>query len=378
MHLGFISSEYPCEHYPKTGGLGTSIKNLAMALISQKIKVSVFIVGTDENRVFQENGVKIHLIKRKRVPFLTWYITRKHYQNYINSIVEKDKITALEAPDWTGITAFMKFKVPLVIRLNGSDRYFCHLDGRKQKFKNFFFERNALKNADHIISVSAFTADVTKKIFGLSNEMTIIHNSIDIEKFTPMSIENDQNTILYFGTIIRKKGVLELAKAFNVASAKNHQIKLKLIGKNTPDVFTNTSTLELFMKNLNEEAKQRVMHIPEVPYEEVRRQIAEASLIVLPSFAEAFPMTWLEAMSMEKPLITSDIGWAKEMMIHKETGYMVDPKNTGDFAEAILTVFENMNDAKQMGENARKRVENEFSTKKILKDNIAYYERISS
>ena len=48
---------------------------------------------------------------------------------------KKENIDIVEAADWTGITAFMKFNCPLILRLHGSDTYFCHLEKRKLKIK---------------------------------------------------------------------------------------------------------------------------------------------------------------------------------------------------------------------------------------------------
>jgi hypothetical protein len=67
----------------------------------------------------------------------TWYQYRKFLQQYLNRVIAADKIDLIEAPDWTGITAFMKINAPLVVRFHGSDAYFCHLEHRKQKMKNF-------------------------------------------------------------------------------------------------------------------------------------------------------------------------------------------------------------------------------------------------
>jgi hypothetical protein len=51
-----------------------------------------------------------------------------------------------------------------VIRLNGSDTYFCNLDYRMVKWKNKFHEKRALQKADALLSVP-FTADKTNEIF---------------------------------------------------------------------------------------------------------------------------------------------------------------------------------------------------------------------
>jgi hypothetical protein len=51
-----------------------------------------------------------------------------------------------------------------VIRLNGSDTYFCNLDYRMVKWKNKFHEKRALQKADALLSVNKFTADKTNEI----------------------------------------------------------------------------------------------------------------------------------------------------------------------------------------------------------------------
>ena len=125
----------------------------------------------------------------------------------INTSYEDKEIDLVEAPDWTGITSFISSKkCPVVIRLNGSDTYFCHLDQRPVKWVNRFHEKRALKNANGLLSVSQYTAAVTKELFSLERDFTIIPNCIDITKFSSESASKvEANTILYFGTLIRKK-----------------------------------------------------------------------------------------------------------------------------------------------------------------------------
>ncbi|SHG58685.1 glycosyltransferase [Flavobacterium johnsoniae] len=141
MHIAFLTSEFPHAKIHSSAGIGTSIKNLAKTLVKEGIKVTIFVYGQNVQEIIEENGLTIHLIKNKKYRFLGWFFHRKHIQNYCCSIIKKDKIDLLEAPDWTGITAFMNFSIPLVIRFHGSDTYFCHLENRKQKRKNFWFEK---------------------------------------------------------------------------------------------------------------------------------------------------------------------------------------------------------------------------------------------
>ncbi|RMA57988.1 glycosyltransferase family 4 protein [Ulvibacter antarcticus] len=378
MHLAFLTSEYPHPSVNRAAGIGTSIKNLAEGLVEKNIKISLFIYGQDTNLVFEESGITFHLIKHINYPFLGWLRYRKHIASYINKVAKKEKIDAIEAADWTGITAFMKLSIPLVIRLHGTDAYFCHLEGRSQKKKNRWFEATALKNADAIISVSDYTAKMTTEIFGLKSNITTLYNGIDTNKFKPLHLPKEANTILYFGTIVRKKGVLDLAKAFQILKNENPDATLTLIGKDNVDIFEKRSTLELFNELLDEKYRSSVKHLQHMPYEDVVKEIAKAGVVVLPSRAEAFPMSWLEAMAMEKALVTSNIGWAKELMIADKTGLMVSPDDHQGLAEAILKILNDEKLANEFGINARKRIVDHFSSEIIVDKNIEYYKTLTS
>ncbi len=376
MHIAFLTPEYPHPDLNRSGGLGTSIKNLASSLVEAGEHVTVVVYSQAEDKQFEDQGIKIHSIAKRNYTFAGWYLHRKFLQRYINKIILLEGINVLEAPDWTGITALMHFKCPLVIRCNGSDGYFCHLDNRKQKPKNRWFEQQALKNADHILAVSAFTAKLTKAIFGLKNEIQVIPNSIDTELFKPVQIPEVSNRILYYGSVIRKKGVLELAEICNLVFKENTSARLILAGNDVKDVFTGRSTQELFMEVVKSKFHNQIEFKGLLSYKAVQEEIAKASVVVLPSFAEALPMTWIEAMAMEKALVTSNIGWANEVMTDGETGYAVDPKDHQAYSDAILQLLDSETLRKRMGINARKRVSEKFATQVVVKQNLEFYKSL--
>lgn len=376
MKIGFITSEYPHPKVNHAAGIGTSIKNLGVALVRKNVEITVFVYHQNTDEIFMDDGVEIHLIKTKQFKFATWYFYRKHIQNYVNTIVSQKHIQLLEAPDWTGITAFMNFNKPVVIRLHGSDAYFCKLEGRKQKLKNYFFEWYALKKASKIISVSNYTAKITKAVFRIKGDIETIHNSINIDKFKPTSLLENTGQILYFGSIIRKKGVLELAHIFNEVIKNNENATLLFIGKDVKDVFENKSTVQMFKELLTEKARCKFTHIKEVSYKEIKNYIQKAQVVVLPSFAEAFPMTWLETLAMEKALVASNIGWAKELMQDGKTGYLVNPVHHKIFSNKIIELLNNKAKNKCFGKNGRRRVVSKFSAALMLQKNINLYKTV--
>lgn len=379
MHVGYITSEYPHPKVTHAAGIATSIKNLAITLVKKGIDVTVFVYHQNENAVFVDQGVEIHLIKKKNYKLFTWFFYRKHIQNYVNKIVNKKQIDIVETPDWTGITAFMRLKGPLVIRFHGSDAYFCKLDKRKQKFKNFVFEKWALLNADAYIAPTTFAGEETAKIFGLNRKkIKTIHYGLQLDHFENENPEVYQDkTLLYIGTMIRKKGVLELAEIFNKIIEAEPDAKLKLIGGNAPDIKTgSTSTYALMQDLFSEKAKNNVEYLGQIPYSEVKNQIKQAHVCVFPSFAETLGMVTIESMALQKPVVNTSIGWAQELIDDGINGYLVHPSNIEKYGQRILQLFNDKELCLQIGGKAREKVESTFDINTNAEINIAYYKTI--
>lgn len=377
MHIAFLTPEYPHKLLNKSGGLGTSIKNLAVQLHKKGHTVSIIVPYQFKNNVINDEGVTIHAIAKKKYVIASWFFYKKHLQREINKISREFTIDVIEGPDWTGIGTFINFSLPYTVRLNGSDTYFCHIEDRSQKFKNYWLEKQNFKKADAVLSASDFTGVITNQVFKTKKRITTIYNSINVEKFKPLNeIAVEPETILYFGTLIRKKGVLDFAYALNKLQENNTQFKVVFLGKDVLDYKEKKSTKSLIKETLNKEVLKNVSFIQEVPYDQVHKHIAQAGLVCLPSYAEAFPMTWLEAMAMEKALVTSNVGWAKEMMVDGETGYTVHPSEHALMAERIATLLNNPELAKNMGRNARVRVCNLFAAERVVEKNIDFYSKL--
>lgn len=379
MHIGFITSEF---HHKKLnvpiGGIGTFTSNIAKSLLEREHRVSVFIPSQAKSEIINDGNLSIHLVPKKTLKGLTWYVNRVSFNKYVNQRIKLDKIDLIESPEWSGFTALMNFKCPILLRLHGSDTYFCHLEKRPVKFKNRYFERNALKRADRIVGVSKFVAEKTNQLFKLNRQIDTIYNGISITDFSPDHSNIIPKSILFFGTIIRKKGVLALVKMFNELVKVDKEVTLTLLGRDSYDILTQRQTLEICLKMMSKEAKKRFKHISAIPYQEVQKELKKADIIALPSYAEAFPMTWLEAMALEKKLITSNIGWANELMIDGVTGYTVNPDDTKSFVDKTLRLIQDPENSLSMGKEARERIRLLFSQEQIIEKNILYYKNLIS
>ena len=378
MKIAFLTPEYPHQKTGASGGIGTSIKNLATGLIANGVETRVLVYGQNTDGEFKDDNITIQQIKNVKIKGLSWYLTRKKIERIINKLHEENKIDAIEAPDWTGITSYIKpKKCPIVIRLHGSDTYFCHLDNRSVKWSNKFHEKKALQNANGYISVSQFTATLTNKLFHQNYNFAIIPNGIDCANFSIETPNSKTSTILYFGTLIRKKGLLELPLIFNLVVEKNPEAKLLLVGKDSPDIISgNTSTWEMMKPLFTQKAFSNVIYIGAVPYNEMKKQIQEATICVFPTFAEALPVSWLEAMAMRKGIVASNIGWAKEIIDDGIDGYLVDPKNHIDYAQKINNLLNDFETLNTFSKNAVKKINTNFDINIIAKKTFSYYNNL--
>lgn len=380
MKIAFLTPEYPHPKTGSSGGIGTSIKNLAIGLLAQGCSVRVLVYGQKEETVFDDNGITIQQIHNIKFKGLSWWLTRKKIEKIINQLHRNNEIDLVEAPDWTGITSFVQPEnCPIVIRLNGSDTYFCHLDKRPVKWLNKFHEKRALQKATALLSVSQFTANTTNEVFGLKKEFTIIPNAIDTDLFQNDTVEKPAApTVLYFGTLIRKKGMLELPLIFNEVVLQQPDAILVLVGKDTSDIATgNASTWAMMQQLFTKEASQNVRYLGSVPYAEIKDQIIKASVCVFPSFAEALPVSWIEAMALQKPVVASNVGWAPEVIDDGVDGFLVHPKNHIEYAQRIVELLENEKRQQTLGIAARKKVVLKFIMKTIAEQSLAFYEAVA-
>ena len=377
MKIAFLTPEYPHERIGHSGGIGTSIFNLSKALSALGHEISILVYGQDKDDYFVEDNLHFFKIRNIKVKGLSLILTQKKLERLINSLYASGKIDIVEAPDWTGFTAFVNPKCPLVIRENGSDTYFCYLDNRKVKFKNKFLEKRALKTADGIISVSDFTGNLTNELLKLNRSYTVIPNSIDASLFEPKQSVSKKTTILYFGTLIRKKGLLELPEIFNRVHNSNKEVELILVGKDSADIKTgSSSTWQLMQPLFNETSIKKVSYLGAVDYSKIQDLIKEATVCVFPTFAEALPVSWLEAMAMEKAIVASNIGWAKEVIDDGLDGFLVHPNDHEQYVNRILQLLQDSSLQKQFGIRAREKVEQKFSVKVVARQSLLFYEDI--
>ena len=208
----------------------------------------------------------------------------------------------------------------------------------------------------------------------------IIHYGLELDKFqNSLPQEFEEGLILYIGTIIRKKGVLELPEIFCKVRLKYPKAHLVLIGEDTSDLKTgSTSTWRLLKERFNSDDEQFVQYLGKIPYHEVKNYIQKAHICVFPTFAETMGMVTIESMALQKPVVNSDLGWAQELIDDGINGFLVYPKNHDEYAEKILSLLHNNEMRNKICINARRKVEQDFDIGSLVWNNIQFYKKISN
>lgn len=377
MNIAFLTSEYPHQQTGSSGGIGTSIQNLGQSLSNEGHSVYVYVYGQSADDTFKDGNVIVKRIRNKQLKGLSWWLTRKKIEQIINSDIQTLKLDIVEIPDWPGISAWINLRCPVVMRLNGSDTFFCNLEKRPVKWWNKLQEKTAYKQADGIIAVSDFVGANTNKVFDASRNYTVIPNGIQTALFNAAEMQATEQTILYFGTLIRKKGVLELPEVFNRVHQQLPNTRFIIIGADASDISTGSpSTWELMQRLFSKKALANVSYLGKVPYTEIQSHIQQATLCVFPSYAEACPVSWLEAMGMGKAIVASDIGWAPELIRDGTDGLLCAPSNHSLFATAVLKLLNDPLLRAQFGSNARSRCISVFDSSVIAKQSVDFYQQI--
>jgi glycosyltransferase involved in cell wall biosynthesis len=104
--------------------------------------------------------------------------------------------------------------------------------------------------------------------------------------------------------------------------------------------------------------------------------LAAADLFVLPSLFEGLPVSVLEAMAAERPVVATAIGGTDEAVTSEESGLLVPPKDPAALASAIRRLQADPPFARRLAASARARVEREFSSEATGRNVMRVYDEV--
>lgn len=198
-----------------------------------------------------------------------------------------------------------------------------------------FFNKNRrivswiFSKVDVVIALSEYWSAFFKKELN-HNQVHIIKNVVNPPVRVPI-INDDLIHFLFLGEIGQRKGIYDIlhALAQNIEKV-NGKIRLHVGGGGDVDKLTRL----IHELNLDE----IVVYEGWVSGEEKNRLLSLADAFVLPSFNEGLPISILEAMTYQLPIITTPVGGIPEVVEDNVNGLLVDPGDVLSIGEAILRV----------------------------------------
>jgi len=170
-------------------------------------------------------------------------------------------------------------------------------------------------------------------------------------------------TFLMIARLIKDKGIEEYIDAIRIIRAGEYSDRchFKILGS----LYLSNPTA--ISKNLLDEWIDEGI----VEYlghsDSVKDEIDRVDAVVLPSYREGLSRVLLEASSMEKPIITTDVPGCRDVVDDGVTGYLVNAKDSLELAEAMKKMVDlSKYDLENMGKEGRKKVVNNFSQQKII------------
>ena len=211
----------------------------------------------------------------------------------------------------------------------------------------------------------------------ISKEKSFLIESegIDIKHFDSTlckETKKDEFTFLFVGRLLTDKGIYELIRAFEKLKKEKPKVKLIIVG--SPDEGNPNSVSK---GELEKWVKEGLIEWHGFQ-EDVRPFYCMADCVVLPSYyREGVPRVLLEAMAMEKPIITTDAPGCKNLCVEGVNGFLVKPKDLESLYLAMKkTVEMGQEELRKMGKKGREIVEGRYEISKIVNKYVKIVEEI--
>ncbi len=185
----------------------------------------------------------------------------------------------------------------------------------------------------------------------------------------------DRKIILFVGRLIRIKGVHHLLAAMPEIVGKVPEALLLVVG----GAFYGSKRLTRYVRRLRRKSaplRKHVRFVPYVPHGEVDEWFRLADVLVVPSARrEAFGLVNVEAMAAGVPVIATRAGGMPEIVEEGVTGLTVEPDALGSrLAQAVVSLLQNGNEARRMGEQSVERVQRLFTWDRMAERWLKLYD----
>ncbi len=211
---------------------------------------------------------------------------------------------------------------------------------------------------DRVVAVSqAVREDLIRQ--GVEDrKIALIYNGIDLSKFQPPPTGAppvDQEPVIgLVGRLEPEKGHRCFLEAAQILLQQYGDCRFQIVGDGSLQ-----QDLRDFAWKLGIARRVEFLGLRD----DIPELLARMSVVALPSLSEAFSLSLVEAMSMGKPCVASNIGGIKEILVDRENGLLVEPGKPRVLAARISWLLEHPDEARRMGEAAARTAAERFDAR---------------
>ncbi len=351
-------------------------KNFAPMIVTNRI-------GTPQKYVV--DGVPVECYEslntgfRLGIPYSIPTVTS--FPTFLKAVNQSKIVHAHGHPYLTSLTAGKLAKIyakPFVLTQHNTFIEYNNIFDDIENLNDLTVGKQNLQDADRIIAVSGATKDYVLRLGANPKKVEVVHNGVDLEKFKPMTkkreeirrklgIPSDAVVVLTVRRLVYKNGVDTLIEGANIAVKKNPRIVFLAVGKG-PD----SESVKLRIHELGIDRNFKLAGF--VSDEDLPIYYNAADIFVLPSKSgEGLPLVALEAMACALPVVATDVGGIKEILL-EEYGKLVPPNQPELLAKTILD-FGNQ-DFSSRKKELRSMMEEKYSWDKNVERLVEIYEEL--
>lgn len=401
MKIAFISHEFPPDN--GKGGIGTYVSQIARAMAGQGNDIHVFAGSNSREASEISTGYMVHWVQcENAIDF------REKVLNVFtaeNAIATFDLMESAEinGDAWEIKKQFSS--IPLVVRLHAPNylveslkkKYFPFLAKlrfflgaiRRFKFDLGYWrpydklvdpDYQFIQLADHITAPSQAMKDWVVNNWQIDADEIIVLPNIFLAAhdflIMPVPQKAIYKRIIFFGRLNVLKGLVNATFAMKKILTKYPEWQFRVIGDDGPGP-DYTLSMRDWMKGQLKEVATQVEFLDGISYEDLPAAISDGEMVLLPSLFESFSYTCAEAMAAGKAVIGSNNAGMADLIENNKSGILVDPYSFPEIETAIKKMIEENSFRVMVSENGRKRILNDFDSKKTIVEFSEFYEKVS-
>ncbi len=221
----------------------------------------------------------------------------------------------------------------------------------------------------HIVSITPYVnKEIEQRTPALIHD---IENAISADYFTTERKEI-RGRVFYAGWINPRKNVLNLVRAFAKIIKTDVTATLHLAGE------INDREYAKKVENYIAEhcLENTVKLLGRITHRDVRQELSQASVFVLPSRQENAPMAIGEAMAIGVPIISSNVCGMPYMIDDAQTGYLIDPENVDQLADRLRLLLTDDKKRQEMSLKSKNIAKKRYHPDSVASKTVALYKRI--